>query len=59
MDGDQFMEITPEIEYRPDLVSADVYGTPDFWCILMEANGMKDIMEFKKGRNIRLPGNVL
>lgn len=57
-ESDQWMEITAAYEYRPDLISAEIYGAPDFWWRLMEANDMKDIMEFKRGINIRLPGNV-
>lgn len=45
-------------EYRPDLVSYDVYGTPDFWWKILEANNIKDIFDFKKGINIRIPSSV-
>lgn len=45
-------------EFRPDLVSYDVYGTPDFWWKILEANNIKDIFDFKKGINIKIPGNV-
>ena len=55
-DQDKFMIITKE--YRPDLVSFDFYGTVDFWWQIMEANGMKDVLEFKAGVTIRLPSNV-
>ena len=55
---DQWMQINYYYEYRPDLVSAEVYGVPDLWWRLLEANSMKDIMEFKVGVNIRLPGNI-
>lgn len=50
--------ITPGWEYRPDLVSFDIFGTPDFWWRIMEANGMKDILEFKSGVTLRLPTNL-
>ena len=56
--SDQWMEIEPAYEYRPDLVSVEIYGTPDFWWRILESNGMKDIMEFKAGVTIRLIGNV-
>lgn len=45
-------------EYRPDLVSFDLYGTPDFWWRLMEINGMKDILEFKSGVTLKIPTNL-
>jgi hypothetical protein len=55
---DMFMIIGAGTEYRPDLVSKKMYGTVDFWWKILEANGMKDIMEFKSGTNIRLPYNI-
>lgn len=57
--SDQWYEIYKQVEYRPDLVSFEIYGTVDFWWKIMEVNGMKDILEFSAGRVIRLPGNVL
>lgn len=56
--GDRFTVVSPGQEYRPDLLSFEAYGTPDFWWRIMEANGIMDIYEFKSGTNIRLPGNV-
>lgn len=52
---DQFAVITKGTEYRPDLISHRIYGTPNFWWRLLEANGMFDISEFKTGVNIRIP----
>lgn len=49
------MVITKGVEYRPDLVSQDVYGLPDNWWRIMQANKMMDIMEFKAGVTIMLP----
>lgn len=56
--GDQVTVITPGMEYRPDLVSSDKYGLPDFWWKIMEANNMKDVTEFKAGKTIVLPENI-
>lgn len=56
-DEDKYAVISPGVEYRPDLVSQQAYGTVDFWWKLLEANGMKDIWEFKAGENIRIPGS--
>lgn len=47
--------ITPGWEYRPDLVSFDVFGFPDLWWKIMEINGIFDILDFKSGLTIRLP----
>ena len=57
-EGDRFTVVSPGYEYRPDLLSFEAYGTPDFWWRIMEANGIMDIYEFEAGINIRLPGNV-
>lgn len=57
--NDQWVEITKAVEYRPDLVSTEIYGAPDFWWRLLEHNGMKDILEFKAGQNIKIPGDIL
>jgi len=46
------------MEYRPDLVSRDKYGIPDFWWKIMEVNNIKDIIDFKAGRTIVLPENI-
>lgn len=55
---DKYAVISPGLEYRPDLVSYRAYGTVDFWWKILEANGMKDIWEFKSGENIRIPGAI-
>lgn len=55
---DQVTVITPGMEYRPDLVSFDKYGLPDFWWKILEANEMKDVTDFKAGRTIVLPENI-
>ena len=56
---DMHYEITKETEYRPDKVSHRFFGAPDYWWKIMEMNGMKDILDFKAGRNIILPGGTL
>jgi len=52
---EKIMVITKGVEYRPDLVSYDVYGIPDVWWRILQTNGMKDIWEFKAGVTIRIP----
>lgn len=56
---DVFMLIVPRYEYRPDLASLDAYGVVDYWWKILEVNNIKDIMEFKTGRTIRIPSNVI
>ena len=55
---DMFTVVTAGTEYRPDLVSMQMYGTVDFWWKIMETNQIYDIFEFKTGTNLRLPANV-
>jgi hypothetical protein len=57
--GDKFYEIQKDMEFRPDLVSNHFFGMPDLWWRIMEVNGMKDILEFRSGRNIRIPNSFL
>lgn len=56
--ADQVAVIPPGMEYRPDLVSKNKYGVPDFWWRIMEVNNIKDIIDFKAGRTIILPEDV-
>jgi hypothetical protein len=49
--------IPVSIQYRPDLLSQKKYGTVDFWWKIMEVNEIKDVMNFKAGRTILLPGD--
>jgi len=55
---DKFAVVTKKYEYRPDLLSSDAYGAPDFWWRILEANDIKDIYEFKAGLNVRLPDAI-
>ena len=58
--GDEsVMLITKGVEYRPDLVSFQVYGFPDGWWKILEANQMHDIFDFKAGKTIILPNMSL
>lgn len=55
---DKFTAITKRYEFRPDLLSFDAYGTPDFWWKILEANNISDIYNFTAGLNIRLPDSI-
>lgn len=57
-DQDMFTVISKGMEFRPDLVSMEMYGVVDFWFRIMEVNKIYDIFDFKAGLNIRLPGNI-
>ena len=54
--GDEkILLISKPHEYRPDLVAFKVYRTSDVWWRILEANGMKDVWDFKAGKTIILP----
>ena len=55
---DKFSTMPTGMEYRPDLVSQEAYGTPDFWWKILEANKIKDVFEFKAGKTIRIPDAI-
>lgn len=52
---EKVMVVTKGVEYRPDLVSYDVYGFTDNWWHIMEVNNISDIFDFRAGRTILLP----
>ena len=52
------MQINSSTEYRPDIVSYVAYGLPELWWYVMEANGIKDIYDFKSGITLRIPRNI-
>lgn len=54
-DYDKFTVIAPQYEYRPDLLANDVYGEPDLWWRILQANRIWDIFDFKAGKTIRIP----
>jgi hypothetical protein len=55
---DKYMQITAGLEYRPDLVSNLVYGTVDYWWVILQANNIADIFDFKVGLTIRIPAST-
>lgn len=55
-DTDKYTILEPKYEYRPDKLSYEVYGTPDFWWKILEDNNIFDIYDFVAGINIRIPG---
>ena len=55
---DMFTMVTAGTQYRPDLISMQMYGTVDFWWRIMEVNKIYDVFDLKIGLTLRLPGNV-
>lgn len=56
--NDKVAVIPQSMQYRPDLVSIQTYGTVDFWWKIMEVNNIIDILDFKAGKTIILPENI-
>lgn len=55
-DGDIFIEVTQDLEKRPDLVSYKAYGIPDLWWVIYEFNGIRDpLFELTIGQVLRIP----
>jgi len=55
---DKVAVVSPGEEFRPDLTSKRIYGTPNFWWRILEFNDIKDIFNYKSGITIRLPANI-
>ena len=55
-DDDIYYQIPPDFEFRPDLISEDVYGTPWLYWVIGFKNGMTDAFaESYIGAKLRLP----
>lgn len=50
---DRFVVTTEEA--RPDLISYKIYGTTQYWWVLMEMNGILDVDEITVGKLIEYP----
>ena len=56
--ADQQIEITSEYEFRPDLLSNEIYGTPRYWWVfaVRNPNEIKDpIYDLTAGKIIYVP----
>lgn len=52
---DQFVEIDSANEFRPDMLSFQVYGTPDYGWALMEINTLRSFKDLTLRRRLRVP----
>lgn len=58
---DSFMVLPQRYKHRPDLLSADLYGTPRLWWVFMmiNPNVLKDpIYDMQPGIELRVPSNT-
>lgn len=53
--NDRYYVITAGTQYRPDIVSRNAYGKEGYWWLIMTANNMIDVLEFKAGTTILIP----
>lgn len=59
--SDEFIEVTPEYALRPDLLSYELYGTPQLWWVFMRRNMdviTDPIYDFISGIKIYVPSKT-
>ena len=55
-EGDTVLRVPTNLIRRPDLLSAQVYGTPHLWWVIYEFNGIKDpLFEITTGTILKIP----
>jgi hypothetical protein len=54
-ESDFFIEIDSTNEFRPDMLSFQVYGTPDFGWALMEINNLRSFKDLSMRNRLRIP----
>lgn len=52
---DFYVEIDSTNEFRPDMLSFQVYGTPDFGWALMEINNLRSFKDLYMSNRLRIP----
>jgi len=55
---DRWTFVDASEEFRPDKLADRAYGVSNLWWAVMEANGLKDIWDFRTGLNLWLPDNI-
>ena len=55
-DGDIIVQVTQDLEKRPDLVADKAYGNTDLWWVIYEFNGIRDpFFDLRQGMILRIP----
>lgn len=52
---DFYVSIDSNNEFRPDILSFQVYGTPDYGWALMEVNTLRSFKDLKLQARLRIP----
>ena len=54
-ESDFYIEIDSTNEFRPDMLSFQVYGTPDYGWALMEINNLRSFKDLTLRNRLRIP----
>jgi hypothetical protein len=54
-DEDKYIVLDQSNQFRPDIISFQVYGTPDFGWAIMEVNNLRSFVELTRGVRLRVP----
>ena len=54
----EYFYVSAPYEYRPDLLSDDIYGSPLYAWAILAANDMKSIFDFKLGISVKVPSLI-
>ena len=54
-DEDRYMVIDQANQFRPDILSFQMYGSPDFGWAIMEVNEIRSFVELGLGIRLRIP----
>lgn len=52
---DFYISIDSNNEFRPDMLSFQVYGTPDYGWAIMEVNNLRSFKDLTIGNRLRIP----
>ena len=54
-DEDFYVILEDSTQRRPDIISTEVYGTPEYGWAIMELNGITNFLDLKSGTKLRIP----
>lgn len=54
-EDDFYITLDQGNQFRPDLISNQVYDVPDFGWAIMEINDIRSFVELKRGVRLRIP----
>jgi hypothetical protein len=54
-DEDKYIVLDQANQFRPDVISFQVYGTPNYGWAIMEVNNLRSFVELSLGVRLRVP----